>query len=201
MGDSKMENEVVFLAVGNMGASEVVLPNDNSCLACVDILEQSNSAFAQMLNEYKQTSKMPEKHDKYIGSFSWLYARSKDKKVIENLKGGKWMLFVPKDELDYCWKHLVKGVQRGLIEEIKVSIPNELNPRNAVNTFAIMMYTHDYEDKKEVEEVLRYIEDANLNKGKLIYYKTNVATKKALYSGGKEKSWLYNSNSFSKSEK
>lgn len=193
---ANMKNEVVFLAVGNMGASEVVLPMDNSCAVCVEILEQSNIAFAQMLTEYKQTSTMPEKHPNYIGSFSWLYARDKGKQPVENMKGGKWMLFVPRNELDTCWKHLVEGIHLGLIEEIKTSIPNELNPRNAKDTFAIMVYTKDYSDIENVEKVLRYIEGANLTKGKTIYYKTNEATKKALYSGGKERAWLYNSNSF-----
>ena len=66
--------------------------------------------------------------DKYSHNFSyWLYVY-RFRKFKSNDKAGKWMLFIKDGDLPYCMDILVRGVDKGIFDVIKCSVPNQFNP-------------------------------------------------------------------------
>jgi hypothetical protein len=122
----------------------------------------------------------------------WLYAINNKypDDTINREKIGKWMLFIHQKHINTAWEKIKIGVATGALWQVKVSTKNPDNPRHA-----IMVYTKDFEDLEDVTRVLTYLEAANIKPRHIsIYYKTNQQTRAGIYSGGKKRPWIYDSN-------
>jgi hypothetical protein len=123
----------------------------------------------------------------------WLYARNNkyEEEKIDHNKVGKWMLFYPSDQINEIWEKVKLGIRNGDLWHAKVSFPNP-----GYNTQAIMIYTKDYTDIADVTRVLNYLISSGLKPaGRKILYKTDAQTRAGIYRGGKERHWLYDSDS------
>ena len=100
------------------------------------------------------------------------------------------MLFFPSNKIDAAWDKVKKGVQEGNLWHAKVSTRDNNKP-----THAIMIYTRDYTDLKDVVSVLNYLETCGLKSAKTVSrYKTDTQTRAGIYSGGIERPWIYSSD-------
>ena len=127
----------------------------------------------------------------------WLHVMAK--KPIKQFKidsSGKWILYTDKDNVEKCWKSLLNAIDAELIETFKISISNKFSEYYKKDYYAIMVYTYDHKDKKDVKKVLdfiRYNNLNNINENGVVYYKTDMQTKERNYSGGRGISWQYSS--------
>lgn len=132
----------------------------------------------------------------------WIYVRDSGFKSSQHddLKVGKWMLFVNVKDIDYCWDKLVTGIEQGFYKSFKISVPDDMfKDKYDMNEIAIMIYTDDYDNVNDVKSVLNYIIKSELiskNKSSEIYYKADYMTKNNCYSGGRFEDWLYVSSDF-----
>ena len=133
---------------------------------------------------------------KYSNTMSyWLYA-VRYRKYKSSEKAGKWMLFIKDSDLEYCWEKLLQGIDLGLYDIIKCSVPNVTNPNYTPGVSAIMVYTNNYENKVEIHKVLNYLLSNGLDFGSELFYKSDEQTRAGKYSGGRGESWLYSSKDF-----
>ena len=125
---------------------------------------------------------------------SWIFAKQqKNPHPKANIdKIGKWMLFIPENEIHEIWNKVCDGVKSKNLWEAKVCPKVHLKK----NEYAIMIYTPDYKDLDDVKRTLKYITKNILNLKKTIYYKTDDQTRRHIYSGDKERSWIYSSSQF-----
>jgi hypothetical protein len=89
--------------------------------------------------------------------------------------GGKWLLFVNKDEVDDLWEVIRNLTENGMLGgESKVATakdnPNAADPDKKV----ICVYTYDYRDKDDVMRIRQVLRAAGIIKK--IPYKTDQAT-------------------------
>lgn len=125
---------------------------------------------------------------------SWIYAIQIENpyKELDRNKIGKWMLYIPENHIHDIWYKICEGVKSKNIWAAKVNPKSHL--RN--ETYVIIIYTYNFEDRKDVRRVLDYLLKNNLTLGKTIYYKTDQQTRQGIYAGNKERPWIYNSDSF-----
>ena len=140
---------------------------------------------------FEDTKLSPEEElDKKV---NWIYAKQIENpyKELDRNKIGKWMLFIPEEHIHDIWCKICDGVKSKNIWEAKV------NPKaHLKDDYVIIVYTYNFEDRKDVKRVLDYLTKNNLTLNKTIYYKTDLQTKQKIYAGNKERPWIYNSNSF-----
>ena len=123
-----------------------------------------------------------------IKSKFWLHAEIK-KGIYKpySEKSGKWLLFIPREQIDQTWAVIKKYTEDGRLSgEAKVSTAKK-NP-NAIreNVHVICIYTYDWEDKEDVMRI--GVELRKLDFTKPISYKTDGDTlaEKYLYKGDKK---------------
>src|SRR3990167_6515720 len=118
----------------------------------------------------------------------WLYASNNKypEGSVNHDKVGKWMLFIKPKWVSQAWSKIKSGIAKGELWDSKVTT------NNPGRLHAIMIYTKDYTDLEDVIRVLDYLERTRL---KPIYinirYKANWQTGAGIYSGGKERPWIY----------
>jgi hypothetical protein len=122
----------------------------------------------------------------------WLYARN-NKYVDESInpiKIGKWMLFVSDDTVNRVWDEIKIAVANGDLWRSKVSTHN---PKKS--SYAIMIYTKDYTDLNDVIHILNYLETSGIKPSHVtIKYRTDEQTRAGIYSGSRQKPWIYSSD-------
>lgn len=123
----------------------------------------------------------------------WLWARNNkyDNEDVDPEKKGKWMLFLPKGKVNAVWDKIKAAITNGDLWRSKVSTtsPGSNEPH------AIMIYTKDYTDLNDVIGVLNFLESSGIKPPQtFINYKTNQQTRAGIYSGGKQKPWIYASD-------
>lgn len=85
----------------------------------------------------------------------WIYAKRKKGEYTESAeKSGKWLIFVPLEELDSIWGKIKIATEDGLLgDSAKVATakpnPNARDP----NTKVICVYTYDWTDEEDVMRV------------------------------------------------
>lgn len=124
----------------------------------------------------------------------WLHAENNkyDNVTVRCEKIGKWMLFLTKDQVNTVWDKIKQAIANGDLWSSKVSTYSPQKPRD---THAIMIYTKDYTDKSDVINVLDFLESSGItDPQKIIRYKTDQQTQAGIYSGGKQKPWIYSSD-------
>lgn len=125
----------------------------------------------------------------------WLWARNN--KYSDNgydfEKVGKWMLFVRKDQVDAVWNKIKEAVSNGDLFSSKVSTTSE--PYDPNESHAIMIYTQDHTDLNDVIDVLNFLQSSGISPPEItIRYKTDAQTRSGIYSGGRQRPWIYASD-------
>lgn len=118
----------------------------------------------------------------------WLYASNNKypEGSVNYDKVGKWMLFIKPQWVNQAWGKIKSGIAKGELWDAKVTT------NNPGRRHAIMIYTKDYTDLEDVIRVLNYLERTRLKPNNInIRYKADWQTRAGIYSGGKEKPWLY----------
>ncbi len=131
--------------------------------------------------------------DKESQNYDWLWANNNKYENIEinSKKIGKWMLFPNDKEVNNIWNKIKKNIQNGKLWHSKVSTNN----KNKSNSYAIMIYTKDYTDINDVVNVLKILKDeAIIKQSQIIRYKTDEQTRMGIYFGGRQKPWIYSSD-------
>lgn len=111
----------------------------------------------------------------------WIYAKRKvGEYPSRTLRGGKWMIFVPNQEIDTFWAQMKQTVEEGKLgNEAKCSTAkpnkNSTNPDES----AIMIYTYDGDDEEDVWKIRQALRELGVTKK--IYWKADEATKAGLY--------------------
>ncbi|KAJ3649276.1 hypothetical protein Zmor_021028 [Zophobas morio] len=105
-------------------------------------------------------------------------------------KVGKWMLFVSPEYVNSVWQKIKNAIEDGHLWNSKVST---IEPSN--KSHAIMIYTKDYTDLPDVIKVLDYLETSGIKSANsVIKYKTDRQTYAGVYAGGKQRPWIYSSD-------
>lgn len=119
----------------------------------------------------------------------WLYA-SNNKYPEDSVnydKVGKWMLFIKPKWINQVWGKIISSIANGELWHSKVTTNNPNRPHHA-----IMIYTKDYTDLTDVIHVLDHIERTRLVPKYIhLRYKADWQTRAGIYSGGKERAWIY----------
>jgi hypothetical protein len=111
-----------------------------------------------------------------VTSAYWLTARRrKGKYPAHSKRGGKWLIFVPSEEVDEVWARVKSATENGLLgERAKVATakpnPNAKNP----STRVICIYTYDSADEADVRRIREELPKLGFT-GR-IPYKTNGDT-------------------------
>ena len=122
----------------------------------------------------------------------WVYVKSTSNDYPETVKerGGKWLIFIPEDEIDVVWQKIRSTILKNkLVKYAKCStIAKNKYSQNNKTDCVICIYTYDYTDEVDVR-VIRY-KLKKLGFREKLYYKTDSATREGKYQNN-GKSWLY----------
>lgn len=115
----------------------------------------------------------------------WIYAfrgrrREDYPKKIE--QQGKWLVFVPTDEVNKLWRKIKRAVELGHLGRIAKVTPirrAKIDERTNRQCHIICVYTYDWTDK---EDVMRIREELrNLGLTQILPYKTDGDTQEGKY--------------------
>jgi hypothetical protein len=127
----------------------------------------------------------------------WVYARREvgDYPPYNTARGGKWLLFVPKEHIDQAWATIKQATEEGRLgDSAKVATarpnPHATNPQSKV----ICVYTYDGDDRDDVGRVLAELRSLGF-RGRL-FWKADAATRSGLYSGAGRRVSRYSSDDF-----
>jgi len=110
-----------------------------------------------------------------------IYAQNKFIKYPSSTeRSGKWLIFVPKNQINQVWRKIKKSVEIGeLGRRAKVSTsrpsPNAQDP----NKHVICVYTYDSEDVEDVMRIRQRLRELGITNK--IPYKTDRATMNGKY--------------------
>jgi hypothetical protein len=121
----------------------------------------------------------------------WVSATARKNRVRFTERSGKWLIFVPVDELDAAWSKIKQATQAGLLSNFSKAATAMANP-NAVDPTrkVICVYTYDSADREDVFRVRQVLRDLGFDRP--IPYKTDQATLEGRYQvKGNERISLY----------
>ena len=85
----------------------------------------------------------------------WLYARRQKGEYPESTeRSGKWLLFIPNEQVDEVWKSIKQAVEEGQLggaAKVATAKPNSL--AKDPNLKVICVYTYDWTDEQDVRRV------------------------------------------------
>ncbi|XP_072156773.1 UPF0696 protein C11orf68 homolog [Bemisia tabaci] len=129
-------------------------------------------------------------HQSEGGCFLWALNDKYDSATVDSRKVGKWMVFLPKHSINAAWDKVKLAVSEGNLWQAKVST---VNPKNS--SHVLIIYTKDYTDLNDVIITLKTLESYGIKSpSTVIYYKTDEQTYAGIYAGGKQKPWIYRSD-------
>ena len=107
-----------------------------------------------------------------------MHARLIAKKKLakkQNLKSGKWLVYVDRSDVDKVWKKIKKATEEGSLGiEAKVANKIQSDLFGGGKSHVICVYTHDWTDVKDVMRVREKLKDLGIiNK---ISYKSDEDT-------------------------
>lgn len=131
----------------------------------------------RMINQQRRIAKQFEDlSPTEVQEVYWLYAeRKKGSYPHQTQKGGKWLIFINKNETNEYWSKIKRAVEDGKLGRIakvatKRENPNAENP----NIKVICVYTYDYEDLDDVKRIRNELRTLGITWK--IPYKSNKAT-------------------------
>ena len=111
----------------------------------------------------------------------WIYARrEKGTYHKSSERNGKWLIFVPSQNIDGKWAKIRKATEEGLLgSSSKVSTarpnPNSTEP----NKHVICVYTYDWADEKDVRQIREQLRELGVTEK--IPYKADSDTAAGKY--------------------
>ncbi len=138
----------------------------------------------------KATSRPPrtpsQTHDDY-----WVTADAPDDQRPYTERSGKWLIFVPLDELDDAWEKVRKATEEGLLGDCSKAATALPNPNAADPTKRVIcVYTYDSDDREDVMRVRQALRDLGFTRP--LPYKTDRATRQGRYQvNGHKRNSLY----------
>jgi Basophilic leukemia-expressed protein Bles03 len=113
----------------------------------------------------------------------WIFAHAPGQHKPQDGRSGKWMLFVPAQQVDTWWARIRAATgdgSLGIAAKAATARPNplETSPR----TRLICVYTRDWQDRDDVRRVLVALRD--LGVPWRLAYKTDEATSTGVYGRG-----------------
>ena len=113
--------------------------------------------------------------------FYWLIASNKKDNYPATKDGGKWLIFVPPDDIKDVWMKIKKAIEDGRLGNMaKISTGKNNRLGGKSKNHVICVYTYDYEDKKDVIKIREQLRKIGITQK--IPYKTNKATRQGKYS-------------------
>jgi Domain of unknown function (DUF1917) len=130
--------------------------------------------------ERKTRTPRPPRTPSQIQDKYWVSATARKRRVRRTERSGKWLIFVPLDELDAAWAKVKKATQEGLLGNSSkaataLSNPNAADPAKRV----ICVYTDDADDREDVLRVRQALRDLGFDRP--MPYKTDQATLEGRY--------------------
>ena len=105
-------------------------------------------------------------------------------------RSGKWMIFLPWDQLDDAWTNIktttVQGYL-GLAAKVSTAKPNP-NAKDSKKG-VIIVYTYDYSDKEDVMHIRKVLSEIGFRQQ--LIYKADSATKAKKYSKAGHKTGMF----------
>lgn len=118
----------------------------------------------------------------------WHHSRAEvDRQDVDPNKVGKWMIFVPVENVDSVWSRIKKATDSnslGLSAKCATARPN--SRAKDPNIKLICVYTYDYDDKEDVFHVRQKLTEMGFKQ--TLYYKADMQTANGKYGKG---SWMY----------
>ncbi len=88
----------------------------------------------------------------------WIYATSPTLGIKQTGRTGKWLLFLPKEELDAVWPKIAEATENGLLGiEAKASTAKPNPNSTSSKAGLICVYTYDADDVSDVKRVLEQL--------------------------------------------
>ena len=110
----------------------------------------------------------------------WVSARARKNRVPSTERSGKWLIFVPLEELDTAWVKIKKATQDGLLGNSSKAATALPSPYAADPTKRVIcVYTYDSDDREDVLRVRQALRDLGFDR--LMPYKTDKATLEGRY--------------------
>lgn len=114
-----------------------------------------------------------------VTEIPWLWTFCKNDYPKE-VRSGKWLLFVPANEIDVVWGKIKRAIQLNLLgNSVKVSTMWKNSHAQSLNAKVICIYTYDYEDREDVLRIRTNLRKIGFNRK--IPYKTDEATSEGKY--------------------
>ena len=114
-------------------------------------------------------------HDDY-----WVNATARTHQRSITQRSGKWLIFVPLDELDAAWAKVKRATQEGLLGNSSKAATALPNPNAADPTKRVIcVYTYDSDDREDVMRVRQALRDLGFDRP--MPYKTDQATLEGRY--------------------
>ena len=122
----------------------------------------------------------------------WVKANARTNRVQFTSRSGKWLIFVPVDELDDAWAKVKQATEAGLLSNHSKAATGLPNPNAAdPSKKVICVYTYDADDREDVFRVRQALRDLGFTWP--IPYKTDQATLEGRYQvNGDRRISLYN---------
>ncbi len=117
-----------------------------------------------------------------ITSIYWIYALNEISPYPESTeRSGKWLIFVPNDEIDDAWDRIRGATKNGLLGGSSKVATARPNPNAVTSTSKVIcVYTYDWKDEKDVMRVREELKKLGFTQK--IPYKTDNATSEGRYS-------------------
>lgn len=116
---------------------------------------------------------------------------------------GKWLLFVETNKRNEIWHNIVSSLKTGPLSryaiQAKIALKSSFNKYENKYMFVICVYLPDSNNIEDVQNTMKEIRKIKQNG--TFFYKTNEQTRKGIYSGNKQKPYIYisyNYNHFNK---
>lgn len=113
----------------------------------------------------------------------WVYADGPGDDDADPETVGKWMLFIPAEQVDQWWDRVKEATEGGILGIGAKVATGRPNPRaTSSETRLICAYTRDWHDRDDVRRVLGALRD--LGASWRLAYKTDAATGAGVYGRG-----------------
>jgi hypothetical protein len=116
------------------------------------------------MNLHAKAPEPPNRKPSEVTDVYWLYAKRKSGVYPEHAeRGGKWLIFVPEQQIDEVWEKIALATEQGLLGgSAKVATakpnPNAVDPNKRV----ICVYTYDWADEEDVRRVRQALRELGI---------------------------------------
>ncbi len=105
-------------------------------------------------------------------------------------RSGKWLVFLPADEIDAFWARVREAIQSGRLgDQAKVATRAKKDLRDGVGKHVVCIYTYDHDDRADVWRIRAELRELGVTWR--IYYKADEATMNGRYAAPGQRVSLY----------